>query len=89
VVPLPIALRWGGNSIVTIETNFNFFQHAAATAGGERGATSRGGWAHEGDGPLYMQRMARLRLILLAAIAAGCAASILSGLLTAFTLSAG
>jgi hypothetical protein len=35
-----------------------------------------------------MHRMARLRWILVAALAAGCAASVLSGLLTALSLSA-
>ncbi|MFL6846115.1 MAG: hypothetical protein ACJ8ER_14680 [Allosphingosinicella sp.] len=38
---------------------------------------------------VYLYRLARLRLILIAALVAGCAASVLSGMLTAFSLGAG
>jgi hypothetical protein len=73
---------------VTIETIFRRTRHWPATAGVQKGITGRRGRQEFRRLVMYAQQKAKLRIILVAALALGSSASVLSGTLTALSLSA-
>jgi hypothetical protein len=73
------------HSSVTIETKMTLRRHAAATARDQKEGTSRSGFDTKESIMVHIEK-ATLRTLMAVAVALGCSASVLSGMLTVMSV---